>query len=256
MKAPLIFDIKRTSTADGPGVRTVVFFKGCPLDCFWCHNPEGKQPQAQMAYFRDKCVFCGTCRTICTQTDACVACGACAERCPTEARRLYGTPYTVDALAQILLADRAYYDATGGGVTFSGGECMLYPEFLAEVARVCRESGVHVAIDTAGCVPYEHFEAVLPYTDLFLYDVKCLDPALHKRGTGVDNALILENLERLMCAGTEIIVRTPVIPDFNEGEECERIKTFCKGRSLPHELLPYHTFGEDKRRALETKANR
>lgn len=251
MKEPLIFDIKRTSTADGPGVRTVVFCKGCPLDCFWCHNPEGKQPQAQMAYFRDKCVSCGTCHTVCARPNACVACGACAERCPTDARRLYGTPYTVDALTQILLADRAYYDATGGGVTFSGGECMLYPEFLAALARACREKGVHVAIDTAGHVPYAHFEAVLPYTDLFLYDVKCLDPALHTRGTGVDNALILENLERLMRTGKEIMIRTPVIPDFNEGAECERVKAFCKERGLPHDLLPYHTFGEDKRRAIE-----
>ena len=250
MKAPLIFDVKRTSTADGPGVRTVVFFKGCNLDCFWCHNPEGKQPQAQMAYFSDKCVSCGTCRRVC-ENDPCTACGECAALCPTGARKKYGREYSVGALLDVILADRAYYDATGGGVTFSGGECMLYPEYLARVARACRESGVHVAIDTAGCVPYESFEAVLPYADLFLYDIKCLDPALHKKGTGADNALILDNLERLMGTGKAIIVRTPVIPDFNMGEECERIKNFCAARRLSWEPLPYHSFGEDKKRALE-----
>ncbi|MBQ9783891.1 MAG: glycyl-radical enzyme activating protein [Clostridia bacterium] len=250
MKAPLIFDVKRTSTADGPGVRTVVFFKGCNLDCFWCHNPEGKRADAEVAFFSEKCVSCGTCRNICSQK-SCTACGKCTAYCPANARRLYGKTYTPQELAEIILADRAYYEATGGGVTFSGGECMLYPDYLAAVARICRESGVHVAVDTAGCVPYESFETVLPYVDLFLYDVKCLDSVLHKKGTGVDNALILQNLERLIANGKQIVIRTPVIPDFNEGAEQGRIQAFCAARQLSWEPLPYHSFGEDKKRALK-----
>lgn len=250
MRSPLIFDIKRASTVDGPGVRTAVFFKGCNLDCYWCHNPEGKKAGAEVAFFEEKCISCGTCREKCTNGDACIACGVCVACCPAEAKRLYGTPYSAEALAELLLRDRAYYAATGGGVTFSGGECMLYPDYLAAVARICKAAGVHMAVDTAGHVPWESFARVLPFVDLFLYDVKCLDPVLHKRGTGVDNALILQNLERLIGTDKEIAVRTPVIPDFNEGEECARVCDYCAARGLAHELLPYHSFGEDKLRAL------
>ena len=248
MLVPLIFDIKRASTVDGPGLRTAVFFKGCNLDCFWCHNPEGKAPHAELAFFEGKCIGCGSCRAHCTGRPDC---GACTEVCPASARRLYGRAYTPDELLDVITADRPYFDATGGGVTFSGGECMLYPDFLAMLAKKCREAGISVAIDTAGCVPYSHFERVLPYTDLFLYDIKCLDPVLHARGTGRDNALILENLERLRKTGKEILIRTPVIPDFNEGEELDRIRAFCAERGLRAELLPYHAFGTDKKRALE-----
>lgn len=252
MKTPLIFDIKRTSTTDGPGIRTVVFFKGCNLDCFWCHNPEGKSPKAQIAYFGEKCVACGECQKLCDRRkEDCVACGRCAERCPAGARKQYGRPYSVDELFEIIEKDRSYYDATGGGVTFSGGECMLYPEFLVQIAKRCRENSISVAIDTAGCVPYESFEKVLPYADLFLYDVKALDPHLHRTGTGKDNALILANLDRLQKAGKDILIRVPVIPDFNDGEELARIRQFCDERHLPAEFLPYHAFGTDKKAALD-----
>lgn len=251
MNRPLVFDIKRTSTVDGPGLRTVVFFKGCNLNCFWCHNPEGKNANAQIAYFANKCISCGTCKNVCKMTERCVACGACADSCPTGARKLYGKTWSIDELFALLIRDRAYYDATGGGVTFSGGECMLYPSYISELAKRCYEEGIHVAIDTAGCVPYESFETVLPYVELFLYDMKAIDPALHKQGTGVDNALILQNLNRLQATGKQIIIRTPVIPEFNEGKECDRIKEYCDARALPIEFLPYHTFGEDKKKALE-----
>ena len=249
MKLPYIFDIQRSSTVDGPGLRTVVFFKGCNLDCFWCHNPEGKSPLPEGAFFRERCVSCGTCQRVCRYTD-CRLCGACTERCPENARRIYGRQYDVDTLVEFLLRDRPYYDATGGGVTFSGGECMLYPEFLACLAERCREEGISVAIDTAGCVPYSHFLQVLPFADLFLYDLKCIDPELHKKGTGEDNRLILENLESLRRDGARLIIRTPRIPDFNDGTEMERISRFCAERDLPHEILPYHTFGESKQNAL------
>lgn len=253
MKKPLIFDIKRTSTVDGEGIRTVIFFKGCNLDCFWCHNPEGKSPAAESAFFAEKCVSCGNCVAVCKYAlNDCESCGECAKTCPTHARRLYGREYSLDELVRVIESDKPYFDATGGGVTFSGGECMLYPEYLASVARLCKERGISVAIDTAGCVPFSSFEAVLPYTNFFLYDIKCLDSELHKKGTGRDNALILQNLDRLIEVGARIIVRTPVIPDFNEGEEINRIIAFCKERGLTHELLPYHTFGEDKKEALKS----
>lgn len=248
---PLIFDIKRTSTVDGPGIRTAVFFKGCNLDCCWCHNPESKSPLAQLGLLTEKCVGCGVCKTVCEHTDSCVVCGSCAENCPAEARKLYGRTYSVDELHEIILADRDYYLATGGGVTFSGGECMLYPDFLAELAKKCADSGISCAIDTAGNVPWSHFEKILPYADCFLYDIKALNPELHKAGTGAGNALILENLGRLISAGKQMIIRTPVIPGYNDGDELERIQSYCAVRNLLHELLPYHSIGESKKAALD-----
>ena len=241
---PLIFDVKRTSTVDGPGVRTAVFLKGCNLDCFWCHNPEGKRAEMEYAWFAEKCLSCGACRREGLSPELCV------DLCPAQARKRYGARYTPDELMAVLAADRDFYLATGGGVTFSGGECMLYPAYLAEVASRCQAQGISVAIDTAGNVPYSHFEQVLPYTDLFLYDIKCLDPALHRRGTGCGNELILANLDRLMQTGKQTLIRVPQIPDFNEGEEVTRICAYCADRGLACEVLPYHRFGEDKKQAL------
>ena len=243
-KNPLIFDIKRTSTSDGPGIRTVVFLKGCNLDCFWCHNPEGKRAEAEYAWFAEKCLSCGSCRQDeMTDEDRVMY-------CPAQARKRYGREYSEDELWQILSADRDFYLATGGGVTFSGGECMLYPAFVARMAKRCREQGISVAVDTAGNVPYSHFEQVIPYTDLFLYDIKSLDSALHCRGTGVENTRILDNLNKLQKAGCRILIRIPSIPDFNEGEEVARICRYCEQCGLPYEVLAYHRFGEDKAKAL------
>ena len=248
---PLVFDIRRTSTVDGPGIRTTIFFKGCNLDCFWCHNPESKSPKAQLGLFAEKCIRCGVCQKACTHPEGCVLCGMCVENCPAEARKLYGGIYSADELHRILLADRDYYLATGGGVTFSGGECMLYPEFIRDLAKMCIDSGIRVAVDTAGNVPWTHFERVLPYVDCFLYDIKALGPELHRAGTGAGNALILENLEKLIPTGKTILIRTPVIPGYNDGDELERISRYCAVRGLPHEKLKYHTIGESKKAALQ-----
>lgn len=250
MTRPLVFDIHRTATHDGPGIRTTVFFKGCNLNCAWCHNPEGKAPEAQLAVFAEKCTACGACKSVCKHPDECAFCTECVAICPKNARTIYGKSYTDEELLSIVLADKAYFDATGGGVTFSGGECMLYPETIACLAEKCKLHGVHVAVDTAGNVPYSHFERVLPFVDLFLYDIKALDSQLHESGTGCPNELILQNLERLRQTGKKIIVRTPVIPNFNDGEELQRIVTYCAERNLPLQTLPYHELGIDKLHAI------
>lgn len=255
MDTPLIFDIKRASTTDGPGVRTVVFFKGCNLDCPWCHNPEGKSRGAEVAYFREKCISCGSCRTACENVRAqCKrACGACVDRCPTGARKLYGKEYSAEELLEIIEADRLYYDATGGGVTFSGGECMLQMDLLTALLKLCKRRGLHTAVDTAGHVPYERFEQILPYTDLFLYDIKCFDREKHRQYTGVGNEQILANLERLLASGKSVWIRIPIIPTFNDTvEEMQRIKGFLATCQPPKriELLPYHAMGNDKCSAL------
>ena len=256
MKTPLIFDIKRSSTVDGPGLRTVVFFKGCNLDCFWCHNPEGKSPDTQIAFFKEKCISCGVCHNLCKNSfSECSACGKCVSTCPANARKLYGKKYTIPELLDIISSDKLFFEATGGGVTFSGGECMLYPEYIAQLSKICKANGISVAIDTAGCVPYSNFEKVLPYVDTFLFDIKCLNPELHKKGTGKRNELILQNLELLQKTGKNILIRVPVIPNFNDSEELARIKSFCSERCLTVELLPYHKFGIDKKNALEQFKN-
>lgn len=249
---PLVFDIQRCSTVDGPGARTTVFFKGCNLDCFWCHNPEGKKSNAQMAFFADRCIGCGLCKRVCNaDADGCVLCGKCAEMCQSGARRLFGRKMDEEELLSVIRQDKLFYDATGGGVTFSGGECMLYPDFLAKLMKSCKYEGISTAVDTAGCVPFESFERVLPYTDLFLYDVKCIDRELHKKGTGVYNDLILENLDRLIQTGKDIIIRVPMIPGFNKSEEeMASIRSYIEKRGLTAEYLEYHEMGENKKKAL------
>ena len=253
MKNPLIFDIVRSSLVDGPGVRTTVFFKGCNLRCRWCHNPEGQDPRAQVAFFADKCVFCGVCERICTATGACELCGKCVESCVANARKIYGKEMSPAQITAIVQRDKIFYDATGGGVTFSGGECMLYPDFLAECASMCKKAGISVAIDTAGCVPFSSFEKVLPYADLFLYDIKCVTPETHREFTGADNALILENFEKLLSLGKEIIVRVPEIEGFNSGAERDRITRYLSDKNVKTEFLPYHEMGISKKAALENE---
>ena len=247
-----IFDIIHTSTVDGPGVRTTVFFKGCSLACRWCHNPESQHATPELLFDRRKCIGCGGCAAVCPSPDACIACGKCAAVCPTGARELCGKVWTVEALVDEVARDLPFYTATGGGVTCSGGECMLQLDFLREFLPACRARGIHTAVDTAGCVPWEAFAAILPHADLFLYDIKCADDALHRAGAGVSNARILDNLRRLTAAGAELIVRVPVIPGFNDSPaEQSAIAALLAPLSLRAvELLPYHRMGDHKYTAL------
>ena len=247
-----IFDIQRNSFVDGPGIRTTVFFKGCNLRCKWCHNPESQSIQKQMMYYKDKCIGCGKCAEVCpNQLKKCDFCGKCEIYCPADARKVCGKEYSVDEIFREIAKDKMFYENSGGGATFSGGECMLQIDFLCEILRKCKENGVHTAVDTAGHVPWECFEKILPYTDMFLYDIKAYSKDLHKQGTGVSNKLILENLLRL-SGKCDIIVRIPVIGGFNgDKAELRQIAEFLKKiKCIKKELLPYHSMGEHKYDAL------
>lgn len=239
-----IFDIQRFSTHDGPGIRTTVFMKGCPLRCKWCHNPEGLTPSPKLQYFAEKCIGCKRCGEKSKLTDA--------QKCPADALKVCGREIDVDTLIGEVLKDRIFY-AEDGGVTFSGGECLMQADFVAEALSRIKELGIHTAIDTSGYAKWSEFEKTLPFCDLYLYDIKCITPSVHKEYTGVLNALILENAKKLSDMGKDIWIRVPVIPDFNNSEsEMTAVAEFVS--SLPSvkqvTLMPYHTLGASKYETL------
>ena len=259
-KTAVIFNIQRFSVFDGPGVRTAVFFKGCNLRCLWCHNPESYERRPQLAFDRQKCIGCGSCIRNCPglcllpdpeagllyRREDCLDCGKCARGCYAKALSRIGCEMTAGELLEDLLEDMPYYQESGGGVTFSGGECMLCPDFLEEMLRRLKEKGVHTAVDTAGNVPYESFERILPYTDLFLYDVKAFHEEVHRELTGASNQRIKENLLRLAGTGKEIKIRIPVIEELNAGE-LPFIRDFLWENGIRDvELLGYHRMGVEK----------
>ena len=253
MSQAILFDIERNSYVDGPGIRTTVFFKGCNLKCAWCHNPESQSFHPQMMFYADKCIGCGKCRQVCAQPEACTLCGKCALYCPKDARKVCGKEYTLEKVLSEIRKDIPFYETSGGGVTFSGGECMLQIDFMEDILKKCKQLGIHTAVDTAGYVPYERFERILPYTDLFLYDVKLFNSQKHKQFTSVDNELILENLQKLLLSGAKLWIRIPVIANVNDDlDEMQRIKAFLDRCGKPEkvELLPDHAMGENKYRAL------
>lgn len=235
----MIFDIQRFSVHDGPGIRTTVFMKGCPLRCRWCHNPEGLSGAPQVQFLREECIGCGRCGG--ERTARAV------ESCPSGALKLLGAERSAEALLEAVLADREFYEPDGG-VTFSGGECLLQYGFVAHMLRLLKEQGVHTAVDTCGAVPWEAIEAVLPYCDTYLYDVKAADPELHRSATGRDNGQILSNLRELSRRGADLRIRIPVIPGVNDGEDEIRaigaILAPLSVRSVT--LIPYHTLGKSK----------
>lgn len=250
-----IFDIEHGSFVDGPGIRTTVFFKGCNLNCAWCHNPESRSAKPQMMFYKDKCIGCGKCKEICRNgLEKCELCGKCVLYCPKNARKISGKEYSVDELFAEIIADKDFYGADGG-VTFSGGECMLQIDFISELLEKCRKEGINTAVDTAGNVPWESFERVLPFTDIFLYDVKLFENGAHEKWTGAGNKLILENLSKLL-ESKRVWVRIPIIPGVNDTkEEMTKISEFLSLYGMPErvELLPYHRMGESKYEALGQK---
>ncbi len=263
MRTGLVFDIKKYSIHDGPGIRTTVFFKGCPLTCWWCHNPESRGVEAFVHYSADRCIGTGDCVQACPEgalslsadgvlADAGLCCGhgACVEACPTEALQWVGERYTVPRIMAEVEKDRLFYEESGGGVTFSGGEPLLQWEFLVDVLDECGVRGLHRAVDTTGSTSSEVLEEVARRTDLFLYDIKTLDPALHKEATGVLLQPILDNLRQLLDAGSKVRIRIPLVPGVNDGENIDELGEFLTGLQGIEgvDLLPFHMSARDKHR--------
>lgn len=266
MKAK-IFEIKRFAVHDGDGIRTTVFFKGCPLKCVWCHNPEGFSINPELAYFPHKCILCGECISVCPTgahtlengthkfaRQKCVACGNCENFCLGNALTFYGKEITLDELLPVLLQDKDFYDNSGGGVTLSGGECLLYAEFCAELLKKLKAQGVSTAVDTCGFLPKTSLDKVIPYTDVFLYDIKAFHEETHIKCTGYSNQQILENLFYLDRKGCKIEIRIPYVPDYNDGE-IEKIGEFLT--KIKHlikiRILPYHNYAGSKYESLDRK---
>ena len=263
MRSGLIFDVQKYSIHDGPGIRTTVFFKGCPLDCWWCQNPESRGREPFVHYDPDRCLGCGSCVRACprgaltlrasgVEVDArrCRLYGACAAECPSEARRLIGRSVTVAELVDELEKDRLYYEESGGGVTFSGGEPLLQWRFLLDLLEACGERDLHRAVDTTGFASPAVLLRVAERTDLFLYDLKVMDPALHRRVTGVPLGPIVRNLGLLLRAGARVRIRIPLVPGVTSDESIERTASLLG--SLPAvdgvNLLPFHRSARDKHR--------
>lgn len=244
MTKATIFDIQRNSYVDGPGIRTTVFFKGCNLRCAWCHNPESQSAEPQLMFYKEKCTSCGRCTGITAENTDFI--------CFNDAKEVCGKAYTVDEVLSEVIKDKAFYDNSNGGATFSGGECMLQIDFLCEILKKCKENKIHTAVDTAGNVPWQYFEGILKHTDLFLYDIKLSDSEKHIKYTGVDNKVILDNLKKLFEAGARVFIRIPIIGGVNDTiGEMQKIKSFLAPyRPEKIELLPYHKLGMHKYDAL------
>ena len=256
-----IFKIQFFCVHDGPGIRTTVFFKGCPLRCLWCHNPEGIQRKNHLSFSERKCLCCGACGKVCPDVhrisggghtinmDACKNRGECIDVCPTKALSMVGQDVSVGEVLPELLKEKRYYETSGGGVTISGGEPVLQPEFLLTLLKAVKKENIHTAIETCGFCGYEVYETILPYVDFFLYDFKETNPELHKKYIGVDNKLILENLSKLHRAGANILLRCPIVHKLNDRED--HFKAIAEiSKAHPNlagaEILPYHKLAASK----------
>ncbi|MBQ0005156.1 MAG: glycyl-radical enzyme activating protein [Clostridiales bacterium] len=259
-----ITNIQKFSIHDGDGIRTTVFFKGCPLKCQWCHNPETQRYEKEMQLDASKCASCGSCAKVCpngaiSMTDGlpevdkskCTFCEKCTVYCPADVREVVGKDYDIRSLMKELKKDLMFYEDSGGGVTLSGGEVMAMDiDYILQIAKMLKKEDITLTIDTCGFAPYEKFEAILPYVNTFLYDVKMMDPELHKEYIGVDNELILENLVKLAHAGARIYIRIPTIKGLSGTvENMQKTIDFMKENDIhPAQvnLLPYHDTGSHK----------
>jgi pyruvate formate lyase activating enzyme len=256
----IVFNTMRFSIHDGPGIRTTVFLKGCPLRCGWCHNPESQDFQPHLMLFAERCRLCGDCVAACPRhgigdpaeglkiPEECDACGSCAETCVAGARELAGRRTTVAALMDELRRDVLFFDESGGGVTISGGEPLAQPEFTRGLLTACREQGIHSVLDTSGFASPDVCASVSALADLVLYDLKAMDSATHARFTGVPNEPILANLRALAATGKPVIVRFPLIPDVNDSPgELAAVASFVRSCGLARiDMLPYHRIGAGK----------
>ena len=276
------YDIQGFSVHDGPGIRLTLFLKGCPLRCPWCHSPEFQEFYTELNWMEMKCVGvdkCGNCLNVCphdaislgkkkmsakgdeelqlvtVDRTKCDNCGKCAEACTAKALYMCGDDYTVEEVMERIRRDVPFYERSGGGVTISGGECLCQPEFLLAVLKQCKAEGIHTAVDTTGFAPWSSIEPILPYTDLFLYDLKNMDSAAHKAVIGVPNELILENAKKIAAAGGKFQIRIPIIPMFNDSKKSfeEVGKFICElGDAVEVvQLLPYHKLGTVKWERLQ-----
>ena len=254
----VVFRIARFAVHDGPGIRTTVFLKGCPLRCWWCHSPESQSPLPELALRPERCLACGTCLPFCprqaigidgtsfiTDRERCEACGACADACPAGAREIVGTRWTPDQLLAEIEKDVLFYDESGGGVTFSGGEPTMQSEFLIAMLTQCRARRIHTVVDTCGLAPEATFRAIAGLADLFLFDLKAMDDRLHREVTGASNARILANLSMLGELGRNVRVRFPLIPGINDDEgHVLALGRFVRLVGVTHvDVLPYHRAG-------------
>lgn len=259
----IVFKIQRHSLHDGPGIRTLVFLKGCPLHCWWCFNPESQKSAVEILHYSEKCLQCGSCLDVCTVPNAlllasgriahdpaaCNNCGACVDVCPASSFIAAGKLMSPDEVVEVVRRDKIFYDKSGGGITLSGGEISLQADFSGEILRRCGTEGIHTTIETCGYCLYPELEKILKHTDLVLYDLKLVDSVKHRKYTGVDNRIILENLTRIAESGLPYIVRIPIIPGCNDGKEDIRLAAdFLSGlQGLTHiHLLPYELFGLPK----------
>ncbi|MBD3415356.1 MAG: glycyl-radical enzyme activating protein [Candidatus Aminicenantes bacterium] len=271
MTTGIIFDLKKFAIHDGPGIRTTVFLKGCPLHCWWCHNPEGQSSNKDLFFNPEKCLeMCTDCITACPNqaitknNDAgllidknkCQLEGSCAESCPTQALSIIGHEINADELMKEILKDKTFYDHSKGGVTFSGGEPLVQLKFLNEVMQKCKHQNIHTVVDTCGLAPFEDFEKIMDKTDLFLYDLKMMDEKKHIQNTGYSNRKVLDNLKKLAKSGNRIYLRLPLIPDVNDSRENAQ-KTVDFIQTIPGieriHLLPFHSAGTQKYQNLKRK---
>jgi pyruvate formate lyase activating enzyme len=257
----IVFDIQRFSVHDGPGIRTTVFLKGCPLGCLWCHNPESQRMQPVLSFEREICVMCGECVKECSRNaqlivdgkrvirrELCVGCGKCVDACNTNALVLKGKTVTVEEVIREVLRDELLYRKSGGGVTISGGEPLTQPTFTFSILRRIKEHNLHTAIETCGHAKWNTFERILEVTDLVICDIKHMDSVQHKKYVGVGNELILKNLKKVMNRNKEVLVRIPLIPDINDSDEnLRKSAEFMRRLGIEGvELIPYHEFAATK----------
>lgn len=260
----LVFKIQRHCLHDGPGIRTLLFLKGCPLQCAWCFNPESQSTRPEVMHFPDKCLGCLECRSVCPRPGAivvteqgvtidrtvCDGCGLCAEACPGGAMSLFGRPMTVAEALEVVLRDRVFYDRSGGGLTLSGGETAGQPDFAAAILERCREEGISTAVETSGLASWPDLRRLVDQADLILYDLKLIDPAEHRRWTGADNDLILANAEKVAASARKMIIRVPLITGVNDSPANLSATAEFVTRRLSNvteiHLLPYELFGEAK----------
>ena len=271
IKAP-VFNVQGFSIHDGPGIRTTVFVKGCPLRCLWCQNPESNSPCPELMSYKKKCTGCGRCIEACpqqairleavdgkviarTSREACVHCGACVDVCPNKAREIAGKEMTVEQVLEKVVADKLFYDTSGGGMTVSGGEAVMYPQFVSALLESCQEAGIHTVVESCSFATEAVIDQIYAHADLALLDIKHMDSAKHKRLTGVPNEQILERIRHIYNdLHVPTVIRVPVVPTCNDSEEnirrTARFVAEALGDDVPVHLLPYHSLGESKNESL------